>query len=260
MQLDQGATQIATTGAKTAGLAWATFEYQLTALEVAAITDYTDLRFHFLPTVGAGETVRVKWAELFVDEPTTNYRSIGFGTAADYSSPVDSTVEPFPGTNLVIGTLTQWQTWNRGRGDVITISGTDYTVLAVESNTQLRLTTNFTGGAGPLQSYTIRRQFTGATAELALVTWEDCIDGLAACSTTSSLVVDDRREFGILYEDSVFVLTATREIRGSTTDALHSIPLTADGVNSYNGTPGDGVIVDSNLDPNRWSLRVRDIR
>ena len=202
----------------------------------------------------------MKCAELFVDEPVTYYRSIG--TALDQSSPGAGTVEPFPGTNLVIGTLTQWQTRNRGRGDVITISGADYTVLAVESNTQLRLTTNFTSGAGPLQSYTIRRQFTGATAELALVAWEDCIDGPLSVCGTASLMTDDRRGFGILYEDSVFVLTPTREIRGSTTDALHSITLTVDGVNRHNGTPGtlgDGVIVDSNLDPNGWRLRVRDI-
>jgi len=188
----------------------------------------------------------------------TNYRSIG--TAADRSTVGgDGTVEPFPGTDLVIDTGTQWQTWNRGRGDVITISGTPYTVLAVDTNTQLRLTTPFTGAVGPGQSYTIARQFTGATAEAALVAWETCIDGGPSACGTSNLVTDDRREFGILYEDSVFVLTAVRSISGSTTDALHSITLTADGVNRHNGIPGNGVIVDGNLDPNGLQLRVRDI-
>jgi len=188
--------------------------------------------------------------------PVTSHRSIG--TAPNRSSPADGTVEPTPGSNVVIGTGTQWVNWNRGRGDVITISGTPYTVLAVDTNTQLRLTTPYSGAGGPGQSYTIARQFTGATAEAALVAWETCIDGPASACGTASLVADNRREVGIMYEDSVFVLTAVRRISGSTTDALHSITLTADGVNRHNGTPGNGVIVDGNLDPNGYFLETRD--
>ncbi len=188
--------------------------------------------------------------------PVTYHRSIG--TAPNRSSPADGTVAPTPGSDVVIGTGTQWVTWNRGRGDVITISGTPYTVLAVDTDTQLRLTIPFAGAGGAGQSYTIARQFTGATAESALVAWENCIDGPASTCGTASLVADNRREVGIMYEDSVFVLTAVRRISGSTTDASHSIILTADGVNRHNGVPGSGVVVDANLDPNGYFLETRD--
>ncbi len=191
-------------------------------------------------------------------KPTVNFRSIG--TTADRSTAGgDGTVEPFPDTNLVTGTGTQWLTpWNRGRGDVINISGIDYTVLAVESNTQLRLTAPFTGASGPGQSYTIRRQFWNASAATALTNWEDCIDGPASACGTNDLVLDNRREIGILYDDTTFTLSADFVIQGSTTDAAHNIVLTADGDNRHKGTPGQGVIVDSNLGPNGWRLRVRD--
>jgi hypothetical protein len=173
--------------------------------------------------------------------PVTYYRSIG--TAPNRSSPADGTVNPTPGSNVVFGTGTQWQTWNRGRGDIITISGTPYFVLAVDSNTQLRLTVPFAGAGGPGQSYTIARAFSGATAEAALNSWETCIDGPASACGTDNLVNDNRREIGIMYEDSVFALTGTFSINGSTTDPLHSITLTADGGNRHNGVPGSGVIV-----------------
>ncbi len=188
--------------------------------------------------------------------PVTYHRSIG--TAANRSSPADGTVEPTPNSNVVLGTGTQWVTWNRGRGDVITIGGTPYTVLGVDSDTQLRLTIPFTGAGGPGQSYTITRAFWNASAETAFSNWETCIDGPASACGSASLVADNRREVGIMYEDSVFVLTAVRRISGSTTDALHSITLTADGVNRHNGTPGSGVIVDGNLDPNGYFLETRD--
>src|SRR3990172_7990664 len=151
--------------------------------------------------------------------PVTYYRSIGI--AANQSSPGAGTVEPFPGTNLVIGSGTLWQTGNRGRGDVITIpsGGTPYTVLAVDSNTQLRLTTNFRGGGGPGKSYTIARAFRGdgVAAETALRAFENCIDGPfpgpCGTTTTADLVFDNRREVGILYEDSVFTLSGSNFTR-----------------------------------------------
>ncbi len=257
MELRQGANLIRATPANSAGV-WTTFETQLTPAQAALITDYNDLRFHFIPTgVGAGDTARVSWAELFVDEPTTNYRSIGFGTAVDYSTAGgNGTVETFLNSNLVRGTGTLWQTWNRGRGDVINIIGVDYTVLAVESNTDLRLTTNFAGGAGTLRPYTIRRQFWNASAATALVNWENCIDGPASACGTNDLVFDNRREIGILYDDTTFALSTDFIIDGSTTDAARTILLTADGDNRHKGFPGQGVIVDGQNAPNH--IRVAD--
>ena len=104
----------------------------------------------------------------------TNYRSIG-------TAPNDSTgsVNTTNTSQVVAGVGTSWRTINRGRGDVISIcdqafptctTSTNYTVLAVGSDTQLTLTTPYAGSTGN-HGYTIRRQFTTLTA------WEDCIDG-----------------------------------------------------------------------------------
>ena len=185
----------------------------------------------------------------------TNYRSIG--TAPDDSTGSVNTTNTSP---IVGGVGTSWQTINRGRGDVISIcdqpagsctSSTNYTVLAVQSNTQLVLTTPYTGSTGP-HDYTIGRQFRGlGNAGQALIDWENCIDGgpctYFGAGLTGSLVADNRSEVGIAYKDSVFVLPADLSIQGSTTDAAHTITLTADGSNRHNGTPGAGVVVDESI-------------
>ena len=107
---------------------------------------------------------------------------------------------------MVTGTGTAWQTANRGRGDVITFpcpdpptctGGTDYTVLSIDSETDLTLTTtvsgNFTG------MYNIARQFD------TLQEWEDCITTGVGCVyfpvAGGDLVGDDRSEVGIAYDD-----------------------------------------------------------
>jgi uncharacterized repeat protein (TIGR01451 family) len=188
----------------------------------------------------------------FKAPPTpTNYRSIGTA-AADSTGSVNTT----NASQIVAGVGTSWLTINRGRGDVISIcdqplgtctTSTNYTVLSVGSNTQLTLTTAYAGSTGS-HGYTIRRQFA------TLAAWEDCIDGqggspppAAPCfyfpAPTSSLVADNRSEVGIAYKDSVF--TAPLSIDGSTTDATHTITLTADGVNRNYGLPGTGVVVNT---------------
>ena len=60
----------------------------------------------------------------------------------------DGTVAATNGSPVVTGTGTSWQTWNRGRGDVITINAVNYMVLRVDSQTQLQLATPFTGPTG----------------------------------------------------------------------------------------------------------------
>ena len=61
-------------------------------------------------------------------------------------------------------------------------------------------------------------------------------------------MADDRREVGIAYDDSVVPadpdFTDGVLINGSTTDATHTITLTADGDNRHYGIPGAGVLVD----------------
>ncbi len=193
-------------------------------------------------------------------QTTNKYRSIGtrvnYGTTGPEGGPGFTVATN--GSAIVTGTVgTDWVAANRGRGDCIQIAGTNYVILKVDSPTQLTLTTPFAGPDGSGKTYSISRQYQNLTA------WETCVDGgPCTCSLpapTSSLVFDDRREFGIAYKDTPFVLTTANVIIfGSTTDPLHGITLTADGVNRHNGTPNTGVIVDSNLDPNGWLLRIRD--
>jgi hypothetical protein len=66
MELWQGGTKIGDTGDKTLTGSYQTFTDDLTTTEAAAITDYTNLRFKFVPTLAGTETVRLTWAELEV--------------------------------------------------------------------------------------------------------------------------------------------------------------------------------------------------
>jgi hypothetical protein len=183
----------------------------------------------------------------------TNYRAIG--TVADYTT---GTVTATNGSPVVDGTGT-WQTANRGRGDRIRIDGVDYTILSVDLQTQLTLTSPFTGIGGAGKTYTIARQFT------TLQAWEDCISFAVACPffpvASASLVADDRSEVGIAYKDSVFTSAGGVHIvrlRGSTTDGLHDITLTADGVNRHFGIVGDGVVLDMLAEPNFNGVFIQD--
>jgi len=181
---------------------------------------------------------------------TIRLRSIG--TAPNRSTALgNGTVAATNGDTVVMGTGTSWQTWNRGRGDVITIDAVNYMVLRVTSQTQLQLATPFTGTTAPGKSYVIARQFT------TLAAWEACISG-GACTyfpvASADLVLDDRTEIGIAYKDTVFTLTSTVAINGSTTNATHRILLTADPGNRHNGVPGAGVVVNNN-GPNEIDVR-----
>ena len=184
----------------------------------------------------------------------TNYRSIG-------TAPNDSTgsVNTTNTSQVVAGVGTSWLTINRGRGDVISIcdqvfptctTSTNYTVLRVGSNTQLTLTTPYAGTTGN-HGYTIRRQFTTLTA------WEDCVDGPGgvACPffpvASASLVADNRSEVGIAYDDAVGTdFVGGLDVNDSTTDANHTITLTADGDNRHYGLPGQGVLVNNGASVN----------
>ncbi|MFB3099062.1 MAG: hypothetical protein ACE1ZX_03380, partial [Acidimicrobiia bacterium] len=165
------------------------------------------------------------------------------------------------GSPVVDGAGTAWQTANRGRGDRIRIDGVDYTILSVDLQTQLTLTSPFTGIGGAGKTYTIARQFT------TLQAWEDCIDGPpgTACPffpvASASLVADDRSEVGIAYKDSVFTSAGGVSIvrfAGSTTDAFHDITLTADAVNRHFGIVGDGVVLDMLAEPGSNGVTITD--
>jgi hypothetical protein len=168
---------------------------------------------------------------------TTNYRSIG--TASDYTT---GDVAATNGSPIVVGNGTDWVTANRGRGDYIQIDGNDYTILSVETETQLTLAEPFAETTDSGLSYTIARQY--ATIQ----EWEDCIsyDTPTSCSyfqvASADLTSDDRREVGIAYADTDF--TDPLLIEGATTDADHDITLTADGINRHYGKAGQGVVLD----------------
>jgi len=178
-------------------------------------------------------------------------RSIGSKGNSFYGA---GTVSATQGSWLVTGSGTSWKdpAVNCGRGDRININGTDYTILAVMSDTQLRLASVFTGTDGSGLSHSISRKFTTFQA------WESCVSAGAACPgvSSASLVTDNRSEVGIAYKDTPFNLAGDVEIDGSVTDATHTITLTADGINRHNGTAGTGVIVDAQGGPHQ--LLVKD--
>ena len=150
------------------------------------------------------------------------------------------------GSSVVTCPGAGWQSANRGRGDRITIEGTHYMVLAVDSETQLRLSTPFTGAGGVGNvTYAMSRQFA------TLQAWEDCISGGGACpyfavGGSGNLVAGNRSEIGVVYKDSVYTGAGILlEIEGSVTDTARTITLTADGPNRHHGVSGAGVVVDN---------------
>ncbi len=202
------------------------------------------------PPCNTPAPVNYYWMAFGPHQPITRYRSIG--TATDLSN--QGTITVTAGSTAVSKTGgLGWLAQNRGRGDRLTVGTDHYVIAGVTSNDTLFLASpavaSYTGG-----TYTIARQFT------TLQGWEDCVSRSAAntCkrpadtqeyfpTTSSSLVADDRSEVGIAYKDSEFDLTADFQVVGSTTDALHTIRLTADGVNRHNGVPGAGVVLDAQL-------------
>ena len=165
-----------------------------------------------------------------------NYRSIG--TAAAYTT---GTISVTNGSASVTGSGTTWRTANRGRGDVITIpcpdpptctGGVAQSVLATDSETQLRLASPFAGTTGAGTTYSITRAFGTPQA------WESCVSGGGCPGVSSvSLVADNRSEVGILYYDGSVQSGPGPLVTfdGSTTDAGHTITLTVDPGNRHPG-------------------------
>ena len=187
--------------------------------------------------IGSNTTVNEGGANFFYAafNPTPiNYRSIG--TAPAYTT---GDVTATLGSTIVTGTGA-WVGANRGRGDHIDINGNQYTILSVDSETQLTLTSPAIATyMGPL--YTISRQFG------TLAAWEQCISGGAGCTffpvATGNLVGENRSEVGIAYDDGATFARVT--IDGSITDANHTITLTVDPGNRHTGRAGNGVVLNN---------------
>jgi uncharacterized repeat protein (TIGR01451 family) len=186
----------------------------------------------------------------------TNYRSIGtranYGTAGPEGP--GTTVTATLGSTVVTGSGTAWRTANRGRGDRVQIGGVNYTIYAVDSDTQLELAAPFAGTTGAGQAYVIARQFP------TLVAWQSCISGSGSCgafaSVTNSLVTDNRSEVGIVYRDTA--LAGGLTIDGAATDANHTITLTADHGDRHYGRTGNPAAVVDNATNTGPAIRVRD--
>ena len=206
------------------------------------------------------------WMAFGPHVPKINYRSIG--VAANLAGPAGDGIVVSAGSTSVTKTGgAGWKTANRGRGDVLTVGANSYVIRSVDSENQLTLASPAV--AGYSGAYTIARQFRGGgVSRTALVNWEDCVDGPpgTACPAvapvaSASLVADDRREIGIVYDDAspAILLTSTFQIQDSTTDATHGIRLTADGVNRHYGVAGAGVVLDANLGGNEFDIRDANV-
>ena len=202
-------------------------------------------------TIDVDDETRVAPWDIGADEigVSVNYRSIG--TDTHYST---GTITATAGLAVVTGAGgADWVTGNRGRGDRIDIGGTNYTVLSVDSVTQLTLTTpaaaNYAGG------YTISRKFG------TLQAWEDCISDEGACTydavASGDLAADNRTEVGIAYDDSVF--TVGMIFDNATTDTAHTITLTADDGNRHYGRIDGGVVIDAGDETGEIRIEVDNV-
>ena len=182
-----------------------------------------------------------------VEFGTTNYRSIGtrpnYGTG-EIEGP-GTTVSTTNGSRLVTGAGTTWLSSNRGRGDAITIATVPYTISRVLSNTQLLLTSDYLGAIAGGLTYSIERHFA------TLQAWEDCIS-----PATSSLVADARSEVGVTYADTPFGAALT--IAGATTDATHTITLTAAERNRHYGIADGGAGTSVVVNPAGTAIVIQD--
>ena len=74
----------------------------------------------------------------------------------------DGTVNTTNGSKIVTGTGTYWTSAGLQAGDIVKLSGNDYELASVQSDTKLTLTTNFTGNALTNAEYAIVRNFTSS--------------------------------------------------------------------------------------------------
>ena len=182
---------------------------------------------------------------------TTNYRSIG--TAAAYST---GTIAATNGSVTITGTGDQpGSRANRGRGDVIVIpaptrrctGGTTYQVLSVDSNTSLTLVVGVYRHDRVGPRYLIRRQYATLTALGGLHRRPGRHSPPAAPAPTSRRRAQASSPTTAARWGSPTRTTRVQpsaDINGATTDATHTITLTADPGNRTPGSPGTGVVVD----------------
>jgi hypothetical protein len=128
---------------------------------------------------------------------------------------------------------------NVGSGDQLVIGAETFFILTRVSATQVSVQTAATANHAS-QAYTIARAYT------TLAAWETARDG--------NLVLEDRREIGMIYNDAPF--TAGASIAGSTTDCHCYMHLTVAEGQRHDGTAAVGAVLDGvNTDQ---GIRVSD--
>jgi hypothetical protein len=116
---------------------------------------------------------------------------------------------------------------NVGSGDQLVIGAETFFILARVSATQVSVQTAATANHAS-QAYTIARAYT------TLQAWETARDG--------NLVLEDRREIGMIYNDAPF--TAGASIAGSTTNCHCYMHLTVAEGERHDGTAAIGAVLD----------------
>jgi len=164
----------------------------------------------------------------------TTFSSIG--SAGSYST---GTISVSHNSFTVFGNGTAWSSANRGKGDIIVINGTSYSIFKVESNERLFLATNYSGQSISNNLYTINRKYS------TLQAW---------ASTHRDLVAAQQSEVAVLYNDGVeFTVNWQSHIDdGWKTDSLYRLTITANERNRQKGRENTGVVI--NCQGSVWNL------
>lgn len=134
--------------------------------------------FQFTPWFAGDTTEKVMWCAT-IDTDLSNYATIAVtnyrimirynkSSAWKDCTPTYSagTVSVTNGSTTVTGSSTQWSTLKIGAFSKITISGVDYIVTQVNSDTSLNIHTGYAGSTGAGKAYTITRFFNNLNAQL----------------------------------------------------------------------------------------------
>src|SRR3989339_266757 len=190
-----------------------------------------------------GSVASVSHKEVYVTVPN-RYESIG--NRANYTT---GTISTTAGSKVVIGSGTAWTTDNRGQGDSIYIAacGKGYIIDSVTSETRLVLVRNANStNAGA--AYTILRKYS------TFANWEN---------QNRNIVTDNWSEVALFYKDGAEF--TSQYISGWTTDASHTITVTANAANRHTGKANTGVVVNGagsgwNLSSGYTNILWLDIR
>ncbi|MCH7797809.1 MAG: right-handed parallel beta-helix repeat-containing protein [Planctomycetes bacterium] len=171
-----------------------------------------------------GETWIPPW-DMGADRVTpSNHRSIGTTTGTIYSAGTATIAAGSPFVTFSGATLPA----NVGPGDKLVIGAETFHIYRKDSTTQVAVHL-VAATAHTAEAYTISRAYN------TLQAWETARQG--------DLVTEDRREFGVCYNDGPF--TGRLVISGSTTDKDHFMRVTVADGQRHNGLINTGASIDA---------------